>query len=151
MKLVIGADHRGFHLKLLIQEQIRNSQGTPVEWLDAGCFTAEQCDYPEFAAAAVKEIKAGNAQGGVLLCGSGVGMSIAANRFAGIYAALVWNETTAQKAKEHDGANILVLPADYINNHDAVTMIHSWISAQFLGQRYQQRLQMLEELAKINL
>src|SRR5579872_7431460 len=146
MRLVIGADHRGFHLKLLIQEQVRKSNGSPIEWQDAGCFTAERCDYPQFASAAVKEIKDGKAEGGILICGSGVGMSIAANRFSGIYAALVWNEQTAHLAKEHDGANILVLPADFISSHDAVTMVHSWLNAAFLGGRYLRRLEMVDNL-----
>ena len=75
-------------------------------------------------------------------------MSIAANRVSGIYAALVWNEQTAHLAKEHDGANILVLPADHISSHDAVTMVHSWLNAQFLGGRYLKRLDMLEQIAQ---
>jgi ribose 5-phosphate isomerase B len=146
LKIVIGSDHRGFHHKLLIAEQMKKFNGAQIEWLDAGCFTAERCDYPEFAAKAVAEIKKNDVEYGVLICGSGVGMSIAANRYPGIYAALAWDELTARLAKEHDGANILVLPADFISSHTAVAMIEAWLNAKFLGGRYQKRLEILEEL-----
>ncbi len=148
MKLVIGSDHRGFHMKLLLQEQIRKHEGVAIEWLDAGCFSAERCDYPIFAEKVVKTILAKDADAGILLCGSGVGMSIAANRFPGIYAALVWNETGAHLSKEHDNANVLVLPANFIAAHDAVQMVNAWLNAKFLGGRYQQRLEMIQGLTE---
>ena len=81
-----------------------------------------------------------------LLCGSGVGIAIAANRFPGIYAALVWNETTAHLSKEHDNANVLVLPANFISSHEAIQMLHAWLGATFLGGRYEKRLMMIEAL-----
>lgn len=144
MKIVVGADHRGFHLKLLMQTSLKQVEGKPVEWLDAGCFTAERCDYPEFAKKVVTEIKKGDANLGILICGSGIGMAIAANRFPGIYAGLVWNETTAHLAREHDGVNVLVLPADFISTHDALAMVNAWLKAKFLGGRYQKRLEMID-------
>jgi ribose 5-phosphate isomerase B len=144
MKIVIGADHRGFHIKLLLKESLQKVDGKSIEWLDAGCFTAERCDYPEFAKKAVAEIKNGDADLGVLICGSGIGMAIAANRFPGIYAGLAWNETTAHLAREHDGANVLVLPADFISSHDALAMVTAWLKAKFLGGRYQKRLEMID-------
>ena len=145
-KIVISADHRGFHHKLQIKEQLRKHDDMAIEWLDAGSFTAERCDYPEFAIKAVREIRNGVAQCGILLCGSGNGMAIAANRFPGIYAALAWNDATARLAKEDDNANILVLPADFITSHEAISMINQWLSATFKGDRYQARLEMLEKL-----
>jgi ribose 5-phosphate isomerase B len=147
MKLVIGADHRGFHMKLLLQEQLRKLEGVPLEWLDAGCFSAQRCDYPVFAAQSCKAILNGNAQAGILICGSGIGMSMAANRFKGIYAGVVWNETVARVGKEHDGVNVLVIPADFISIHDAVAIAKVWLETTFSGGRYQKRLAMLEELA----
>lgn len=146
MKLIIGSDHRGFHLKLLLQEQLRNNRGKEITWLDAGCFSAERCDYPPFAEKVCRAILAGEAEGGILLCGSGVGISIAANRFKGIYAALVWNETTAHLSKEHDNANVLVLPANFVTAHDAVQMVSAWLGASFLGGRYEERLKMIEAM-----
>lgn len=144
MKIAIGTDHRGFHMKLLLKEQLRTFKEQPIEWLDAGCFTAQRCDYPEFAVKVCQEVLKGTADCGVLICGSGVGMSIAANRFSGIYAALVWHEETAKLAKEHDGANVLVLPSDFVSTHDALAMVRAWLNASFLGGRYQARLTMID-------
>jgi len=145
MKIAIGADHRGFHFKqIMMQDYGKPTYGRHVDWLDAGCFTAERCDYPEFAKKVVQEIKKGEANLGILICGSGVGMAIAANRYPGIYAALVWNETTAHLAREHDGANILVIPADFVSSHDALRMVHAWLEAKFLAERYQKRLEMID-------
>src|SRR5579859_1590952 len=143
MKIVIGADHRGFHLKLNLQEQIKMNKGERIEWLDSGAFTAERTDYPLYAAKACEEILQGNAELGILICGSGIGMSIAANRFPGIYAGLAWNETSAHLAREHDGVNVLVLPSDFLSIHDAINMVYAWLNAQFKGGRYQERLEML--------
>jgi ribose 5-phosphate isomerase B len=148
MKLVIGSDHRGFHFKLVLQEQIKEFNGTPIEWLDAGAFDAERTDYPIYAAKVCEEILEGNADAGILICGSGIGMSIAANRFKGIYAGLAWNETSAHLAKEHDGSNVLVLPSDFISLHDAVSMVHAWMGAKFLGGRYEKRLEMIDKLVQ---
>ncbi len=148
LKIVIGADHRGFHLKLQIKEQFKKHGSSTIEWLDAGAFTAERSDYPEFASKAAREIRDGNAMYGILICGNGNGMAIAANRFPGIYAALAWNETVGHLVKEHDGANVLVLPADFISTHDAMGIITQWLNAQFLGGRYQARQEMLEKLAR---
>lgn len=147
VKIVIASDHRGFHLKLQIQEQLKTHSNKQIEWLDAGAFTAERSDYPEFAVNAVREIRNGNAEKGILICGNGNGMAIAANRFPGIYAALAWNETLGHLVKEHDGANVLVLPADFVATHDALNIINQWLNAKFLGDRYQERLEMLETLA----
>lgn len=148
MKLIIGSDHRGFHLKLLIQEQLRKTEAGAIEWLDAGCFSAERCDYPVFTEKVCRTVLAKEADAGVLLCGSGVGMSIAANRFPGIYAALVWNEEVARLSKEHDNANILILPANFLSAAEAIAMLRAWLKASFLRGRYEQRLAMLEEIAK---
>ena len=89
-------------------------------------------------------MRAGSAECGVLLCGSGVGMAIAANRFMHIYAALVWNCETAARAKEEDNANILVLPADYITPVQACNMVEAWLNAQFLHDRYQKRIDQID-------
>ncbi len=144
MKLVIGSDHRGFHIKLLLQEQIRKHKDQNIEWLDAGCFSAERSDYPIFTEKVCRTILNKEADAGILLCGSGVGMAIAANRFPGIYAALVWNETVAHLSKEHDNANILILPANFISAHDAVHMVNAWLGGKFLGGRYQERITMID-------
>lgn len=139
LRIVIGSDHRGFEHKAVIQ-QGATLEEKRIEWIDVGCFTHERTDYPQFAYEAVQQIKQGTADCGILLCGTGVGMAIAANRFAGIYAAVVWNNETAARCKEEDRANILSLPADYITPEQAVQMTIIWLNAQFKGNRYQQRI-----------
>ena len=141
MKIVIGADHRGYAYKEAIKNQL-----TTIEWLDVGAFSNERSDYPLFAHSASKEVAAGVAQAGVLLCGSGVGMSIVANRYRDVYAALVWNTKIAQQSKEHDNANMLIIPTDYVTQEEAVAMINVWLGATFLGGRYAKRCLMIDSL-----
>lgn len=140
MKIAIGTDHRGVALKNYLMSAI-----TDVDWLDQGAFSQERTDYPIYARLVVSALLTKQADAGVLLCGSGVGMSIAANRFDGIYAALVWNEDVARSSKEHDNANIIVLPADFIQAEDAVAMIRAWKKSCFLGGRYQERVDMISK------
>jgi ribose 5-phosphate isomerase B len=140
MRIAIGTDHRGFQHKEFI---IKNM--SEVTWFDQGCFSTQRCDYPPFAKAVVQLVLQEKVEYGVLLCGSGIGMSIAANRFKGIYAGLVWNPEVARMAREDDNVNILVLPADFISYQQAVICIRSWLDASFKGERYQERLAMLDE------
>lgn len=150
MKIAIGADHHGFQLKNEIQRAIHGSMGEmPITWVDVGCFSDACCDYPMQAQEVVEAMRTGTAHVGVLLCGTGVGMAIAANRFAGIYAALVWTEELARKAREHDNANIIVLPADYITAEQAVAMVKAWLSATFEGGRHQHRIDQIDVLGGI--
>ncbi len=143
MKIFIGADHRGYKLK---QELV--ARLATYAWLDVGAINDERSDYPDFAAAVCSGILAGEAELGILLCGSGVGMSIAANRFAGIYAALCWQPELARMAREDDGSNILVLPADFMTAEQAESVVKSWLAAHFKGGRYQERLDRLEKNAQ---
>ncbi len=140
MKISIGADHRGFKLKQAIVEHFGD-----VEWLDVGTHDEQRTDYPLYAQRVCKAISDGGAQAGILICGSGVGVSIAANRFKGIYAALCWNADVARLAKEHDGANVLVLPSDFVTSEQAFEMIKAWRDAVFKGGRYQERLEMMDK------
>lgn len=142
MNIAIGADHRGFAKKELLVAWLQNQHHI----FDVGCFVQERCDYPLFAQAVARKIQKKQADVGILLCGSGVGMSIAANRFSGIYAALVWNEQTARLSKEHDNANILVIPADFITDQEMRIVVQEWLQATFLYDRYQERLALIDEL-----
>ncbi|MFC1841794.1 RpiB/LacA/LacB family sugar-phosphate isomerase [Candidatus Dependentiae bacterium] len=143
MKIAIGSDHRGFDQKNFIIQQIKK-----VAWKDVGCFSDKRCDYPEFAHLVVKALIAKEADLGVLLCGSGIGMSIAANRFKGIYAGLCWSVEVAKAARQDDNINILVLPADFISSQQSVDIVHAWLSVTFKGGRYQDRLHQIDELKK---
>lgn len=139
MKIAIGADHRGFELKQAIQNELAT-----ITWHDCGTHSLERTDYPLYAHAVVKELLTSNAELGVLLCGTGIGMAIAANRHPGIRAALAWSAAIAIRAKEEDYANILVLPADYVTVEQAVTMIKSWLAARNKEGRYKERIMMLD-------
>lgn len=139
MKISIGADHRGFQLKT---EIIANfSEHT---WLDVGTNSLDRTDYPIYAREVCNNITMGNATHGILLCGSGVGIAVAANRFKKIYAGVCWNEEVARLAKQDDGINVLVLPADFISSQQAFSIITTWLSTEFKGGVYQKRLEMLE-------
>jgi ribose 5-phosphate isomerase B len=140
MKISIGADHRGFALKTNIVEH-----GEEHEWLDVGTYSEQRTDYPIFARRVCEDILSDNAGCGIILCGSGVGASIAANRFKGIYAALCWNVDIARLAKEDDNANVLVLPSDFVNAELALSIIDVWLNSEFKGGMYQRRLEMIDE------
>lgn len=143
MNIAIGADHRGFDHKEYIKKQVILKEN-PITWIDVGATSKERSDYPIFAQLVVQEMEQGNADYGILICGSGVGMAIAANRTPGIYAAIVWNKEVAAVSKEHDNANILVLPSDFVSKEQSVEMVIAWLQARFKEGRYQERLDMID-------
>jgi ribose 5-phosphate isomerase B len=139
MRIAIGADHRGFALKEFIKTQLDE-----ITFRDVGSFDQERSDYPEFTLRVCMEILQSTSELGILICGTGIGMSIAANRFSHIYAGVAWNEEVAKLNREHDNVNILILPADFVTNEDAIKIINSWLNAEFLGGRHQERLTMID-------
>ncbi len=141
MKIAIGSDHHGLVYKELIKKQVAGAHS----WVDVGCAVSSTvCEYPEYARAVVLAMKSGEADAGILLCGTGVGMVIAANRCPGIYAGLAWNEEVARLNKEHDNVNVLVIPADYVTPEQVVSMVNAWLQAKFLGGRHQERIDMID-------
>ena len=150
MKITIGSDHRGFELKEQLQSDSWQEKGVgPITWDDVGTDTGdERVDYPIFAQRVCAAVRSGAADRGIIICGSGVGAAIAANRFRGIYAALCWSPEVTRMARKHDNINVLVLPADFIAHDEAVAIIQAWIETAFLGGRYQERLEILEKIAK---
>ena len=140
MNIAIGADHRGVALKQAIIEHFK-----AFIFHDVGAYSVERSDYPSFARAVTDAVINKRADAGILLCGSGVGMSIAANRVKGIYAGLCWSPAVAAVAKEDDGINVLVLPADFLSVTEAFIIIDAWLGANFKGGRYQERLSTLNE------
>lgn len=143
--LAIGSDHRGFEQKEYIKAQFRVADAW-VTWLDQGAYNDERSDYPIFAQKVAQAVQKGDALGGVLLCGTGAGMAIVANRFGGIYAGLVWNEQTARMAKEHDNVNVLVLPSDFITPEQALEYVLVWFHATFIAGEYQKRLDLIDTI-----
>lgn len=145
VRIAIGADHRGFKHKQLIIDYFSMHTDEHILLVDMGTDSTERTDFPIFTDRVVTALKKGDADQGILLCGSGIGMAIAANRHTGIYAGVAWSPEVAQKAKEHDNLNILVLPSDYVHADQLIPIIKAWLAAQFLAGRYLDRLQMLDQ------
>src|SRR5580765_3898190 len=102
MKLAIGSDHAGYRLKSRLAPWLRSAAGGRHHVQDVGCDTLDSCDYPDFAAAVARSVKRGTAARGILMCGTGIGMAIAANKIHGVRAAVAWNPITASLAAEHN-------------------------------------------------
>ena len=143
MNIVIASDHRGFRLKAYLKQYVVGIDN-PIAWIDVGADTDERSDYPLFGHKACDVMLSGQASHGILLCGSGIGMAIVANRYRGIYAGLVWNKDVAIASKQDDNTNVLVLPCDFITDEQAVEMINAWLGATFKGGHYQQRIKMID-------
>lgn len=143
MKIVIGSDHAGFSLK---QELIVPLSNAGHEVLDLGTNGPDSVDYPDFAGAVARSVVSGEADRGILICGSGIGMSIAANRFPGIRAALCLDVETARLSRAHNDANVLVLAGRKTDPVAARSIVDTWLSSQFEGGRHSERLQKIEKL-----
>ena len=140
MKIAIGTDHRGFLHKEFIKQHMHT-----IEWIDVGTHNQERTDYPIFADKVVQLMQDGQVEAGILLCASGGGMAIAANRHKHMYAVVAWNEEIAQQSKQEDNSNILVLPSDFISGEQAVNMIAIWLAQEFKGGRYAERIAMIDK------
>ncbi len=143
MIIAIGADHRGFGMKEFIKQHT-SQDGILFEWLDKGALTSERSDYPVFAAAVARAVQQGAADAGVLMCGTGTGMAIAANRYKGIYAGLAWSPAIACASREDDNVNVLVFPSDYLTYQEAYGIFVSWLHCGFKKNHYEKRLSMID-------
>ena len=139
MKIAIGCDHGGISLKGEIVPLLQ-SLGHVVD--DKGCFSTESVDYPDFAKAVCTQVQKGDCDRGILICGTGVGMSMVANRFEGIRAALGNELFTARMSREHNDANVLCLGARVVGPGLAAEIVRAWVSTEFAGGRHQRRIDM---------
>lgn len=135
--LAVGCDHGGYKLKLAILALL---QEKAVDYIDFGTNVCESVDYPDFAVKVAAAVSAGEADLGILICGTGIGMSISANKFPGVRAALVHDEFTAQMAREHNNANILVMGGRVLTVDLAKKLVAIWLDFKFAGDRHQNRL-----------
>lgn len=150
MKLFIASDHAGFQLKseLIRQKNLKYSDYPDIDLIDLGTAGNESCDYPVFANKLVENlINASETDRGILICGTGIGMSIAANRYPKIRAALCFNEEMAIMSRRHNKANVLVLGARIINLHVAVQCVQAFLKTDFEGGRHERRLALIDECA----
>ena len=144
MRVVIGGDHAGFQLKQIISESLRSAAHTVI---DVGTDSEEPVDYPDYAEALGKVVVEGQADRGVLICGSGVGASVAANKIPGIRAGLCHDSYSAHQGVEHDEMNVLVLGARVIGSALAQELVDCFLAAQFnQEERHRRRLQKIKAL-----
>jgi ribose 5-phosphate isomerase B len=137
MKIALGADHRGFAAKERVKAHLREAGHEP---LDFGTDSGKPFDYPDAAYPAARCVVEGKADLGILFCGSGIGMSIAANKVHGVRAALCHDELTAEMARRHNNANVLCLPADLIGEALIKRIVEVWLTTGFEGGRHEQRI-----------
>ncbi len=140
MKIAIATDHAGIELKEALVKHLENKS---YEVLDLGPFTPESSDYPDFSEKVTSSILRNKAKRGILICGTGIGMSIAANRHPGIRAAVACNATYAELARAHNDANILCLGARFISEIDAIKCVDVFLETPFNGGRHAQRVKKL--------
>ena len=144
-KIAIGSDHAGFESKERAKSDLL---ALGVEVIDKGTHSLDSVDYPDFGAAVARAVASGEVQRGVLICGSGIGVSIAANKIQGARAALCWNEETTRLAREHNDANVLCFGARFIDPEQAARMVRVFLETEFAGERHRRRVEKLSELDK---
>ncbi len=140
-KIAIGSDHAGFDLKENIIEFLKSKNYTVY---NKGCFTSERTDYPDYGHAVANSIVIGEADLGILMCGTGNGINISANKHKGIRAALCWNVEVAILARQHNNANILTLPARCISPEEALKCVEAFLITEFEGGRHQLRIEKID-------
>ena len=141
MKIAIASDHAGFKVKEELKKLL-TSMGYEIK--DFGTFSEESCDYPDFAFKAATAVSKGEAENGILICGTGIGMSIVANKIKGRRAALCWSKETAELSKKHNNANILCLGARVLSMEEIKEITKVWLSTNFEGGRHERRVRKIE-------
>ncbi len=141
--IVVGSDHGGFDLKEAVK-QLLQERGIPVE--DLGTNNGDSVDYPDFGEKVARKVSSGEAEKGILACGTGIGMSIVANKFPRVRAALAADPYMAKMAKEHNNANILVLGGRVIGEELALSILKVWLETPFEGGRHQRRLDLMDAI-----
>ncbi len=143
MKIAIAADHAGFALKEQLRRKLE-ADGNQV--VDFGTNSAESCDYPDFAQSVAREISQGRSDRGILVCATGIGMAIAANKVDGVRAAPAQSEDEVRLTREHNDANVLTLGARYLDEGRALELIHIFLNTQFSGGRHARRVAKIAQL-----
>lgn len=145
MKIAVGSDHAGFPLKQKVTGWL-HEEGFNVE--DVGTYSEARCDYPDYARRVAEKVSRGEVERGILICGSGIGMSIAANKVAGVRAAECFDSFTAQMSRAHNDANVLCLGARVVGEDMARAIVSTWLRTPFEGGRHTQRVEKIKELER---
>ena len=146
--IAIGSDHGGYKLKEEIKKYLEEKE---IEYKDYGCMNEERVDYPNIAREVAKSIQNKECDKGILICRSGLGMAICANKFKGIRCTTCHNETTAKYARLHNDSNILAIGADEVTVNEAICILRMWLATEFEGGRHNQRLDIIKEIEKQNM
>lgn len=146
--IAIGADHGGYKLKEEIKRYFEEKE---IKYKDFGTYDEERTDYPVYAEKVSKAIQDKECDCGILICRSGYGMTVAANKFKGIRAAAILNEESAKYAKADDDINVITLGGDYLSTNESICIIRNWLGTEFKGGRYEERLKMIERIEKDNM
>ena len=142
----IGADHAGFELKEILKSELMREGFQPD---DEGAHSKmPEDDYPDYAHPVARKVSRGEAKRGILLCGSGIGVDIIANRYPHVRAALSWMPEIAELSRRHNDSNILVIPARFVANEEAIDMMKRWLSTPFEGGRHERRVEKIDEPSK---
>jgi ribose 5-phosphate isomerase B len=147
MKVAIASDHRGFHLKEKVISLLK-AQGHTV--VDDGPSSETSVDYPDFAALVAKKVSSGEVDRGILICGTGIGMAISANKFPGVRAAAVVDEVTAELSRRHNDLNVLCLSGDLLSSRVTERLVEIWMATEFEGGRHARRVEKIGELERGN-
>lgn len=145
MKIALGSDHGGLNLK---KEIIKHLECKNIAVTDFGTYTEESCDYPDYALKVAEEVAAHNFELGILICGTGIGISISANKVPGVRAALCSDTFSAHATREHNNANILALGERVVGRGLALDIVDAFINAKFEGDRHQKRIDKITEIEK---
>ena len=145
MKIAVAADHAGFALKEQLRRRLAQ-EGHEV--VDFGATSAESCDYPDFAQPAARDVAQGRSDRGILVCSTGIGMAMAANKIAGVRAAPAQSEDEVRMTREHNDANVLTLGAKYLDEERALDLIHVFLNTEFAGGRHARRVAKIARLER---
>src|SRR3989338_2976456 len=146
MKIAIGNDHRGFTLKKKILQKFSHLRS--VAFMDVGSDSEERVDYPDYAKKVAQKVSSKLCERGILICGSGVGMSIVANKFPGIRASLVWDSKVAALTRQHNDSNILCLSGDLIDEKKVFDIVKMWLETSFEGGRHEIRVKKIQAIER---
>lgn len=146
--IAIGCDHGGYKLK---EEIVRYLKEKEIEIEDCGTYSEERADYPLIAKDVAEAVVNKKCECGILICRSGLGMAITANKFKGIRCVPCYNEQTAKFSKMHNNSNILALGADYVTVNEAINIVRMWLATEFEGGRHQERVDMISEIESNNM
>jgi ribose 5-phosphate isomerase B len=145
MKVAVASDHRGYHLKEKVISLLKAKGHTVI---DDGPASEASVDYPDFAALVARKVCRGEVDRGILICGTGIGMAISANKFPGVRAAACVDEVTAELSRRHNDLNVLCLSGDLLSSRSTERLVEIWMDAAFEGGRHERRVEKIRDLEK---